>query len=363
MAGSAPLLIVAAGGTGGHVFPAQALAEEMVHRDWQVELWTDRRGARYADGFPTAVSLRHLPSASPSRGAVTRRVLAPLKIGLGIVLGVLRMARARPAAVAGFGGYAAFPALMAAWMMRVPRLLHEQNGVLGRANRLIAKRVNIVACGIPGTDVPPGARVIVTGNPVRQQIRGASVPAVAGDDPLRILVLGGSQGSRLIDHALPAAVATLDRALRERLLIDQQVRPENIAETRSAWQRLGVKAEIAPFFCDVAARLARSHLVICRAGASTVAELAIVGCPSILIPYAAAADDHQSANAAWLAAAGAAQILPEATLTPHDLARAIGDIVRDPERHAAMAAAAARIAHPGAARDLAAAVTELHDDG
>ena len=294
------MLILAAGGTGGHVFPAQSMAEEMLQRDWQVELWTDRRGKGFVSRFPSAVAVRCLPSASPSRGGWAGRMTAPLVILCGVLVAAWQLARLRPTAVAGFGGYAAFPILAAAWMLRLPRLLHEQNGVLGRANRLVAPRMHLLACSLPGTKAPPAIRSMVTGNPVRRNVRDAAAALPATDGSLRILAIGGSQGSRIIDRLLPAAIALMEEGLRGRLRVEQQVRSENIADTGVAWQQADITVELSTFFGDVAARMARAHLVVCRAGASTVAELAIVGRPSILVPYAAAAEDHQSANAAWL---------------------------------------------------------------
>ena len=351
-----PLLILAAGGTGGHVFPAQSLAEEMLEREWDVEFWTDRRGWKFASEFPSTVETKFIPSASPSRDGWRGRIVAPFVILIGIALAVFRLARLQPAAIAGFGGYAAFPILIAAWILRLPRLLHEQNGVLGRANRIIAPRVDLLACSLPGTKTPDGIQSVETGNPVRRQIHAAAHAFPESDGQMRILAIGGSQGSAIIDQLLPKAVALMDEKLRQRLSVVQQVRSENVSGAAATWKQVGMEVEMSTFFSDVAVRMAQAHLVICRAGASTVAELAVIGRPSILIPFAAAADDHQSANAAWLEGAGAAQVISEKELHPQYLCDVLVAVLKYPERLKAMADAARRVAYPDAAERLAEAL-------
>jgi UDP-N-acetylglucosamine--N-acetylmuramyl-(pentapeptide) pyrophosphoryl-undecaprenol N-acetylglucosamine transferase len=359
---SAPLLVIAAGGTGGHMFPAQALAEEMLARGWRVDLSTDARGARYAGGFPGAVRRTVVNSATFARGGWAARLVVPFRIAAGVLAARRAFGADRPACVAGFGGYPAIPAMAAAWSLGLPRLIHEQNAVPGRVNRLFATRVHRVACGTWPSRLPAGARAEHTGNPVRAAILAAAAlpyapPAPEG--PLHLLVIGGSQGASLFSRLLPGAIGGLDPAFRARLRIAQQVREEDAAEVADAFRAMGVAAETAPFFADVPARLAGAHLVVARAGASSLAEITVTGRPSILVPYAAAMDDHQSANARPLAAAGAADVLPEAGLTAGTLAAHIAAILSDPDRAAAMAAAARSLGRPDAARRLADLVVSL----
>jgi UDP-N-acetylglucosamine--N-acetylmuramyl-(pentapeptide) pyrophosphoryl-undecaprenol N-acetylglucosamine transferase len=350
--GDAPLLVIAAGGTGGHMFPAQALAEAMLARGWRVALSTDARGLRYAGGFPEAVTRHALSAASFARGGLAGKLAAGPRLLWGVAQAWRWFRRARPAAVAGFGGYPAFPALAAAGLRRVPRLIHEQNGVLGRVNRLFARRVNSLACGTwPVTNAPAGAPLVHIGNPTRPTVRPA--PYTPPGETVELLVFGGSQGASVFAKAVPPALAALPEGLRARLRVAQQAREGEVEATRAALGAAGIAAEVAPFFADMPERLARSHLVIARAGASTVAELATVGRPAILVPFAAAMDDHQAANARALAEAGGATVIAERDLTAPELAETLAALLPDGARLAAMAEAARTVACPEAARDLA----------
>ena len=358
---SAPLLVIAAGGTGGHMFPAQALAEEMLARGWRVKLSTDARGARYAGGFPADVVREIVRSASFARGGVAAKVMAPIQIGLGILCAIRAMRRDRPACVAGFGGYPALPAMAAAWVLRVPRLIHEQNGVLGRVNRVFAKRVNAVACGTWPTELPPGVEGLDIGNPVRGSIRavaGAPYQPPGEDGPIHLLVFGGSQGARIMRH-VPEALAHLPGELRARLEIAHQARDEDEDYVRAAYEALDLPADIRPFFDDMPEQLVKAQLVICRSGASTVADLSVVGRPSILIPFGAALRDEQTANARGLSEAGGAFVLAEDSVTPQVLAGHIEAILSDGEGAAAAATAAASLGKPDAATSLADLVEAL----
>ena len=353
---TAPHLVIAAGGTGGHMFPAQALAQEMLRRGWRVTLSTDARGARYAGGFPEAVARREVRAATFARGGALAKLAAPALIGAGIAENAAWFLRERPAAVAGFGGYPSLPALAAAVLTGRPRLIHEQNGVLGRVNRAFAGRVAAVACGSwPVTNAPDGARLERIGNPLRDAAREAAETPYAppGDGPLRLLAFGGSQGASVFADKIPKAFALLPEPLRARLSITQQAREGEVAEVRAAYARLGVEAEVAPFFADMPARIAAAQLVICRAGASTVAELTAIGRPSLLVPYPSAMDDHQTANAKPLAEAGAAILLPQSGLTAAALSSHIRAILDDPAEAARMAAAARALGLPDAAARLA----------
>jgi len=354
-------LVIAAGGTGGHMFPAQALAEAMVLRGWQVTLSTDARGARFAGRFPEAVSVRKSASATFARGGVLARLAVPLRILAGIAASTLRYLVRRPTAVVGFGGYPTIPALAAAWLLRVPRMIHEQNGVLGRVNRVFAPRVDRVACGTWPTVLPKGVTGVETGNPVRGAVRDmAGAPYRPPEDgPIHLLVIGGSQGARVLSEVVPSAVLGLSEAMRGRVSVTQQARPEDVEAVDAQYRAGGVRAEVAPFFDDIPARLAAAHLVISRAGASTVAEIAAVGRPSILIPFAAAMDDHQTANARALVAAEAAILLPEEGLAPATLSAQMTAILSDPAAATEMARKAELQGRVDATERLVALVEEI----
>jgi UDP-N-acetylglucosamine--N-acetylmuramyl-(pentapeptide) pyrophosphoryl-undecaprenol N-acetylglucosamine transferase len=363
---SPPLLVIAAGGTGGHMFPAQALAEEMLVRGWRVQLATDARGLRYAGGFPEAVGRIPLRSASYRQGGALARALAPLQVVAGVREATRRFRADPPACVVGFGGYPALPAIAAAWRLRLPRLIHEQNAVLGRVNRLFAARVDCVACGTwPVTNAPKGARLIHLGNPVRAAVLAAAATPYTppGAGPLSLLVFGGSQGASAFATLVPAAVALLPAPLRARLGVTQQTRPGEEGQVAAAYAKAGIAPELAPFFADLPARIAAAQLVIARAGASTVAELAAIGRPSILVPYPHAAEDHQTANAMALAKPGGAILAPEAGLTTDALARHIRAVLEDPAQAAHMAGQAKAQGRREATRDLADLVEKLGKGG
>ena len=365
MAETAPLLIIAAGGTGGHMFPAQALAEAMLARGWRVRLSTDMRGARYAGGFPPAVEIEERASATFARGSVLKKALVPVRIGLGVLGAAIAMRRDRPAVVVGFGGYPTIPALAAAWLLRLPRMLHEQNGVLGRVNRLFARRVDRVACGVWPTDLPEGAQAVHTGNPVRSEVLArAGAPYIApGDYPMDLLVFGGSQGARVLADLVPEAIARLPEQIRKHVSVCQQARPEDAERVADFYAGQGMRADVQPFFDDIARRISEAQLVIARAGASSVADISVIGRPAILIPYPHATADHQSANAAPLAEAGAAVVLPEDGLSAERLSQAMAEILGDPERAATMAAAALAASRPDATERLVALVEDLAGQG
>jgi UDP-N-acetylglucosamine--N-acetylmuramyl-(pentapeptide) pyrophosphoryl-undecaprenol N-acetylglucosamine transferase len=291
----ARVCVVAAGGTGGHLFPAQALAETMIARGWRVVLATDERGALYADKFPAEQRL--------SLSAATYRPGDPIgmvRAGLAVAAGVMQARKAfkalDPAVVVGFGGYPSLPALLAAVGQKRPTVIHEQNAVLGRVNRFLASRVDALACAFPTLEMAKPAvkaRAQVVGNPVRPPIRelyDRPYEAPTDDGPLRLLITGGSQGARLLSELTPEAVLKLPEAIRLRLEVQQQTRAESMEQARKTYANAMVKAEVAPFFRDMAGRLGAAHLVIGRAGASTVCELAVAGRPSILVPLVAIPD-------------------------------------------------------------------------
>jgi len=348
--------VVAAGGTGGHMFPAEALARELASRGWRVVLATDARGEQYAHAFPAEERLA-LDAATGSGP------IGLLKAGLAILKGVGQaqsaFARIGADVVVGFGGYPSAPALVAAVATRRPTLIHEQNAVLGRTNRMLAPAVGTVASAFPTLGRAPAkvkARAKLVGNPVRPDIRALfdrAYVAPAGDGPIHVLVTGGSQGARILSENAPRALAALPEAVRSRLKVQQQSRPETLESARQIYLEAGINAEVAPFFRDMADRLSRAHLVIGRAGASTCSELAVAALPSVLIPLKIAMDDHQTLNARALSEAGAARVIAEDDLTVDSLTAALNEVLSDPARLTAMSAAARSVAIPDAAARLA----------
>lgn len=355
------LLIIAAGGTGGHMFPAQALAEAMLQAGWRVKLSTDPRGARYTGGFPHSVEIEVVDSASFARGGLVGKLMAPLHLLRGVLTATLRMLKEKPEVVVGFGGYPAFPAMSAAWILRRPRMIHEQNGVLGRVNRLFARRVNVVACGTWPTELPNGVVGISTGNPVRSALLGREDAQymAPGDYPMSLLVIGGSQGARILSDVVPGAVALLSDDILKHLRVSHQAREEDLAKVRQRYFDAGVTAEVETFFDDVPARLAEAQLVVSRAGASSVADIAAIGRPAILIPLASALRDEQTANARGLVDAGGAWLMPENEMTALELARWMHILLSDTATATHMAQAAKEYGKPEATEALVLLVEEL----
>lgn len=361
----APVL-VAAGGTGGHLFPAEALAAVLVQRGIAVHLATDRRAARYGGEFPEhaihVVSSATLRARNPLAMARTASAL-----GVGFFQAYALIGRLKPACVIGFGGYPTIPPVLAAAFRGVPSLIHDANAVIGRANRFLAPRVTAIATTFPdvlGGEPRLAGKATLTGNPVRPAvIAAAAMPYPAALDPFRLLVFGGSQGARIMAEIVPAAVGRLDAALLARLVIVQQARAEDLARVREAYAKLRVAAEVAPFFADLPARMAASHLVISRSGASTVAELAAIGRPSILVPLPHALDQDQFANAGTLERVGGAVRMVQDIFTPQRLADQIAALVSAPARLAAMAAAARSLGRLDAADSLADLVLKVAATG
>ena len=348
--------MIAAGGTGGHLFPAQALAEVLTRRGWRVVLATDARAQALADTFPAEKRIALASATFSGRDpiALTRAAFIILR---GILQARAAMRSIGPAIVVGFGGYPSLPAMIGAISQGRRTLIHEQNAVSGRANRLVAPRVTAVACAFPTlikATPEVQARAVVVGNPVRPEIIAlADKPYTPPIGELRLLITGGSQGARLLSQLMPVAIAALPEALRLRLRVQQQTRAEFIDEARRIYADAIVQAEIAPFFRDMAGRLAQAHLVVGRAGASTVSEIAIAGRPSILVPLGAALDDDQGQNARVLAQAGAAEVAREQDLTAPMMTAALHALLTNPKRLAKMAAAARGVARPDAAERLA----------
>ncbi len=349
-------ILLAAGGTGGHLFPAEALAHELSARGWTVQLATDSRAERFAVNFPGArihpISAATLASKNPL--ALARSFWTIFR---GVRQASAVIAKEKPAAVVGFGGYPTLPPIYAATRRGVPTLIHEQNAVMGRANKALAGRVSAIAGGFlaDGNGAYQG-KTVLTGNPVRPAVMAAAeVPfdVPEADGPFRLLVFGGSQGAQFFSDAIPPAIALLREDQRRRLRITQQARPDDEAKVLEAYEALGVEAEVSAFFGDMAERMAKAHLVVSRSGASTVSEISVIGRPALLVPYPHALDHDQAANAAMLAAAGGAELHAQAALSPERLAELIGGLMGDPERLAAMAKSARSAGKPDAARLLA----------
>ncbi|MEL6957475.1 MAG: undecaprenyldiphospho-muramoylpentapeptide beta-N-acetylglucosaminyltransferase [Pseudomonadota bacterium] len=356
-----PLLIIAAGGTGGHMFPAQALAEAMLAQGWRVKLSTDARGARYTGGFPPAVEIEQVGSATFARGGIVAKLGVPFKIVGGVFAAVSRMVRDKPAVVVGFGGYPAIPAMAAATLLRKPRMIHEQNGVLGRVNQIFAKRVHKVACGTWPTELPAGVEGEDVGNPVRGAIleRAGAAYIAPGDYPMSILVMGGSQGARILSDVVPPAINALPTALRRNIRVAHQAREEDLDRVAHYYADEGIPADVQTFFNDVPTRMSEAQLVITRSGASTIADLSVIGRPSILVPLAAAIRDEQTANARALVDAGAAILVSESQLHVDSLAQQIETILSDPQGANQMSLAALSVGKPDATARLEALVMEL----
>jgi len=355
-------ILLCAGGTGGHLFPAEALAAALARRGWRIDLATDHRAETYGQNFP-AQKTHIIRSATPS----VKSPLVMAKAGWSLWQGYWQaralMTEVMPKVVVGFGGYPTVPPMLAAAHLGIPTIVHDANAVLGRANRVLAKRARILATSFP--NVANGgsrAKIVQTGNPVRAAVVAASRIArepITADRPLRLVVFGGSQGARFFSDLLPAAFERLDPALRSRFEIVQQCRPEDMDRVTAAYGALGVAADLAPFFRDLPARIALADLVISRSGASTVCELAVIGRPAILVPLPHAIDQDQSANARVLEAAGGGWIIPQGELTAERLCAELTAFLAEPGRLAAAADAARSVGRPDADERLADLVEQV----
>jgi UDP-N-acetylglucosamine--N-acetylmuramyl-(pentapeptide) pyrophosphoryl-undecaprenol N-acetylglucosamine transferase len=358
------LILLAAGGTGGHLFPAEALAVELMKRGMQVRLVTDSRALRYSGLFTKdlidVVPSETLRGRSPWSLARSGALLAA---GTAVAFNLMR--RLKPAAVVGFGGYPTLPPLFAARLFGIPSVIHDSNAVLGRANRFLSGRVSAIATSLPGVldqDPALAAKTTTTGTPMRPAILAAAAVKFVPPEPtgpLRLLVVGGSQGARVMSDIVPPAIERLEPALWSRLVLVQQVREEDMARVRAVYDRLKINAELAAFFTDLPARLASSHLIISRSGAGTVAELGAVGRPSILVPLPGSIDQDQFANAGVLAQAGGAIRIAQADFVPDRLAAEISALAAEPARLAAMAAGARTVGKLDAAERLADLVAKV----
>lgn len=357
-----PLIILAAGGTGGHIFPAAALAEALAEQHIPAALITDKRGQSFSVAGQSITTYRIWANSPNHRGlGLWRKSINVLTLGVGLVQAFRLLLQKRPTAVVGFGGYAAAPTIVAAWLLRIPVIVHEQNAVLGRTNRIFARLAKLVATSFPetlGFDTRTAAKARFTGNPVRREIAALGAlgyPPPSNDGKIRIVITGGSQGAHIFSDVVPAAIALLPACLRENLFISQQARPDDVAGVRAAYAKMMIRAEVEPFFSDIPERLAAAHLVIMRSGASTVAELTASGRPSILVPFARALDDHQTVNARALADVGAAWLMPQDAFKPDALAARLESYLTLPDS----LVQTARAAHALGIRDAAQRLAQL----
>jgi len=350
-------IVLTAGGTGGHLFPAVALGKSLLERGFAVRLYTDDRGADYAKRTP-GIEAHVVPAASPSRGGLLGKVGFVFTLARG-ALAVSRLLRKHnAAAVVGFGGYASFPATFMAARQKRPVILHEQNGYLGLANRKMAKAASAIALSFPTVDGIPqtDARQVETGNPVRPEINhlhDQPYPHPEADGSFHLFVMGGSQGARIFSDVIPAAIAGMETAQRQRIRVTQQCRPEDIERVRNVYKEAGVEADLQSFFENIPERLSGTHLMVCRAGASTCAEALVAGLPAIYVPYPFAADDHQSYNARHIEKAGAGWLMKQDDFTVDSLRGKLTGLLIDPSPLNAIATAAAGIGRPDAAERLA----------
>ena len=346
-----------AGGTGGHLFPAMALAQELVRRGHRVELMTDHRVESYGGDFPAA-QVHIVPSATPSLRNPIKFITGGIKILSGIAVAFGKLRQSRPDCVIGFGGYPTFPPFMAANLLGIPGILHEQNAVMGRANRALGRFADVLALSFGETKFSDRLSLekVITGNPVRDRVRDVAAtpyPVLDGSSPIRLVIFGGSQGAKALSDVVPVAIASLPEALRHRLQIVQQCRADDLDRVAEAYRLAKVNVELAAFFNDLPERISRCHLVIGRSGASTIAELTVLGRPAILVPLPGALDADQKNNALVMENAGAGWVAEQATLSPQSLGTRLTTLLSDPSTLIKAAAAARSLGQPRAVEKLA----------
>nr|WP_321456330.1 undecaprenyldiphospho-muramoylpentapeptide beta-N-acetylglucosaminyltransferase [uncultured Cohaesibacter sp.] len=359
-------VLLTAGGTGGHLFPAQALAHALIERGWTVHLATDGRATQYGQDFP-AETIQIIPSATPSVRNPVKMAKAVLTLARGYMAARKVINNLNPDVVVGFGGYPTVPPMLAARSLEVPSCLHEANGVMGRANRFLAKGASAIAASFPIRKGAEGLeqKITMTGNPVRPKfLEAAKVPyaPIEADGEIRIVVTGGSQGARFFSEYMPGAFGRLPKEMRDRIRLVQQCRPEDLLRVKTGYRELGLQAELAPFFSDIPQKYAAAHLIVCRSGASTVSEVAAVGRPAILVPLPGTLDQDQHANAKVLEEAGAGWVMLQRGLRPNDVSDLIEDLIANPDKLTAAAEAARGQGKPDAAERLADLVEALASD-
>ncbi len=351
-------IVLAAGGSGGHMFPAQALAVELQSRGYDIVLISDERGLAFTDHFPSD-DIRAIEAATFAGANPIKRGVAGVKIIGGLIQSIGTLRDLKPVAVVGFGGYPSFPTMVAATLLRIPTALHDPNAVLGRVNKFLAGYVNLIGAAfdnMQGAAAKHRSKVHVVGNPIRENVRAArniEYHAPGESDAIHLLVFGGSQGAQSLSQTVPDAIGHLPEAMKARLHVVQQARTEDMAGVQRAYDDMGVRAQVATFFANLPERMAEAHLVIARAGASTVTELGVIGRPSILVPLPTAMDDHQTVNAAALTGPGGAWLMPQAALTAESLGDKLLSLLCDQTALANAAKAARSTGRPDAGREFA----------
>ena len=357
-----PFVVLAAGGSGGHIFPAEALARELLGRGYRVALMTDQRGTKFSDDLLIPV---YRTRASSLGQGIFGKIRSVMEMGIGVLQARSRLVKMRPTVVVGFGGYPSVPTLYAAAQLNIPIILHDSNAILGRANRALMSKARVIATSFPQVaGLKPGdnQRLVYTGNPVRPSfmaLRATPYVTPSDDGPVKILVMGGSQGARVFSQVVPQALALMPEHLRRRMVISQQCRKENIESARAAFAAAGIDAELSAFFRDIPERMADAHLVICRSGGSTIAELTVIGRPSILVPLPHGHAGEQTANAEAIAEAGGAWLIPEQAFTPEALAVRLESLLALPSTLTKTAAAARAWGKVTAVDSLADCVAQL----
>lgn len=363
MSDEAKLILLSTGGTGGHMTPAQALGRDLLSRGFRVEVITDKRGKTYApmfEGMPM-----HVIKAGTLGAGLLGKAQGLLNLGIGIVQAHSLIKTLHPAAVVGFGGYPSFPGMYAAQRLKIPTILHEQNAIIGRANAMLAPKAERIALSLPlisGLDETDKVRAVITGNPVRPDIAALYTepyPHLEEDGPLRIFIMGGSLGARVFSDVIPQTLAKLSGSHRQRLRIVQQCREEDIEQVRKTYGEQGINAELATFFDNVADQLRQAHLIICRSGASTVAEVTTAGRPAIFVPYPHHKDQQQKMNADAVADAGGAWMMTESGFTEDALLARIETVLQNPQTLFKAAEKARTCGRPDAARKLGNLVTAI----
>ncbi|MBT4879952.1 MAG: undecaprenyldiphospho-muramoylpentapeptide beta-N-acetylglucosaminyltransferase [Alphaproteobacteria bacterium] len=359
-----PCVVLASGGTGGHIFPATALAHELLKRGYDVALLTDHRGQRYSD-LPDCVTIIPILNKLSGKTSITAKLAKVFPILKAARRARQTLKKLNPVCVIGLGGYPSTPPLLAAILMKIPTIIHEQNSVLGQVNRLFAPYVKSIALSFEHTDrigKKSKAKCVVTGNPVRPEIKKLSNTRYSPpkkEGPFNLLVLGGSQGARVFSQLIPKSLSLMDASLRSRIHLVQQCREELLETTCTDIEKLGISHEISPFFRDMTQKLGKAHLVICRAGASSVTELIVTSRPSILVPLPHATDDHQTKNARHIETVGGGYVFPEKSLSPKALAEKLSFLLSNPATLNEMSSSLDSQQHTKAAERLAKVVDSL----
>lgn len=351
-------IVLTAGGTGGHVFPAEALAEELVQREVDVCFITDRRGNSFSGKLPNAKEYRIFAGAYAGK-PVLKKLFAMFLMGLGVLQSLIILKKIKPAAVVGFGGYAAFPASFAAGLLKIPLILHEQNSVLGGANRVLARKASLIATTFPNVErIPAGIPSAHTGVPVRPQILALRDKPYqpSSEGRFNLLIFGGSQGASIFSRVIPEALKAMPENLKKRLNVTQQCRAADLPEVRKAYENSGLEPELNSFFSDIADRFEKTHLVICRAGASSLAELCVAGRPSLIVPILRSPDAHQLKNARFIAENNGAFLCEEPDFTPARLTAKITELMNAPQQLEQTARNAGKLGKPDAVSLFADAV-------